>query len=316
MTIAEPIYTWESVVAVVPVPTSQQAALYTIQTDPADLIESGTRIRSGKILTDLVRWAGQVAEFLPKATKEQKKMLLGFSGGFFSVLVYEGVKLRDMVGARGGNVDDRETKRAGLIAAAAQSFADGQDERERLANALAGLAHVDPTVKDRLDLAVGRAGDAEELSRSLHALVELARGLRADPTSLTAQQLDDGGVDDAELKAIEVLADEVKTSAAKADGARAQGVVTQADLDLQDGICLAHMEKLRRIFNGAHDRDPTVPHLVSIATRRIFAPVKKKKEEGPAGPATPAAGATAEKPAAKPAGGGGATGGSGTNKPN
>lgn len=313
MTIAEPIYTWESVIAVVPAPTSKQSALYAIQTDPADLIESGTRIRSGKILTDLVRWAGQVAEFLPKATKPQRKMLLGFSDGFFSVLVHEGVKLRDMVEARGGNVDDRETKRAGLISAAAQSFADGQDERDRLANALAGLSHIDSTVKERLDMAVGRAGDAEELSRSLHALVELARALRADPASLTAQQLDDGGVDDAELKSIDLLADEVKTNAAKAEGARAQGVVTQADLDLQDGICLAHMDRLRKIFNGAHDRDPAVPHLVPIATRRIFAPVRKKKEEGTAGPAAPAA---AEKTAPKPAGGSGSTGGSGANKPN
>lgn len=277
MTIAQPIYTWENLLAVVPEPTDEQRALYAVLTDPDDLIESGTRIRSEKILTDLVHWGGQVAEFMPKATPAQKKLLLGYSEAFFRVAVHDGAKLRTMLASRGGNVDDRETKRAGLISAAAKSFAEGLDERDRLSNALVGLCAYDATLRERLDMAKGTVGDAAALTRALRALVELGRSLLADPKSTVAQQLAEGGVDEAELKLIEGVADEVSDSAANADGARAQGAVTQADLDLQDGICLAHMERLRKIFNGAHDRDPVVPNLVANATRRIFAPVKKKK---------------------------------------
>lgn len=55
--------------------------------------------------------------------------------------------------------------------------------------------------------------------------------------------------------------------------------MTQADLDQQDGACLAHMGRMMRIFNNAHEKDPAVPHLVALATRRIFSPNRKRPAE-------------------------------------
>lgn len=275
----EPTYTWEPLLAAVPPPIAEASALYALTDEPADLIETGARIRSEKILTDLVRWGGQVAEFMPKATAAQRRLLLGYSDAFFSVTVHEGAKLRSMLASREGGVDEREAARLAVLGAASQAQSEGMDERDRLSTALRGLQRYDKTLRERVDLARGTAGDATELVRSLRALVALARTLLAEPASIVAKQLVDGGVTDDELTDIAAVADTVETTAAAAAGARAQSPISQADLDRQDGTCLAHMGRLMRIFNGAHDKDPAIPHLVAIATRRIFSPNKKRPAE-------------------------------------
>ena len=43
---------------------------------------------------------------------------------------------------------------------------------------------------------------------------------------------------------------------------------------------LTHLERLMRIFNTAHERDPSIPQLVPIATRRIFSPNRRRAPEG------------------------------------
>ena len=277
----EHAYTWDFVLALVPAPTPEAVARYTLKTPTAELVELGATIRTEKVLTDLVRWSGQVAEFLPKVTPAQRRLLLGFSDSFFSVLVYEGKKLREMLESRSGNKDAREAKRVAVLGAAAKSYSDGMDERERLTNALVGVAEHDTgKLRERIDQAEGTVESAEDLVRSLKALAALARALLADPTTQVAQQLVDGGVTNEELDAFEATAEEVKSTAAAAAGARAQGAVTQAELDEQDAVCLTHMGRLMRIFRTAHSKDPSVPHLVPNSSRRVLAPSRKR-------PATP-----------------------------
>jgi hypothetical protein len=283
MPTTDPVYTWETLLAAVPAPTPEQTALYALTTPPADLIEAGAHIRTDKILTDLVRWGGQIAEFLPKATTAQRRRLLGFSEAFFRVTIHEGAKLRTMADSRSGKVDDREAERLALISAAAKAYGDGMDERDRLITALEGLRQYDSTLQERIDRARGRVADAASLERSIRALVKLAQTLLADSQSLLAQQLVDGGVTPQELADVEAAGEAAKTTDAAASGARAQGPVTQAELDQQDGVCLAHMGRLLRIFENAHEKDPSIPHLIPIATRRIFSPSRKR----PAEPAEP-----------------------------
>ena len=277
----EHAYTWDFVLALVPAPTPEAVARYTLKTPTAELVELGATIRTEKVLTDLVRWSGQVAEFLPKVTPAQRRLLLGFSDSFFRVLVHEGKKLREMLESKSGNKDAREAKRVAVLGAAAKSYSDGMDERERLTNALEGVAEHDTgKLRERIDQAEGTVESAEDLVRSLKALAALARALLADPTTQVAQQLVDGGVTNEELDAFEATAEEVKSTAAAAAGARAQGAVTQAELDEQDAVCLTHMGRLMRIFRTAHSKDPSVPHLVPNSSRRVLAPSRKR-------PATP-----------------------------
>ena len=62
--------------------------------------------------------------------------------------------------------------------------------------------------------------------------------------------------------------------------------MSQAEIDLQDGVCLAYLERVMRVWNRAHEHDPAILQLLPIATRRIFSPNRKRTAaEAPASPA-------------------------------
>ena len=284
-------HTWDALVKAVSAPTPEHLELYAIRTAPAALIERGSHIRSEKILTDMVRLGGIAAEFYPKATAAQRRLLLGFSSALLSVTVHSGVKLGEMLERRGATVGDREANLAADAATAATTYREGMEERDRLATALETAVDGDDTLETRLDSARSRVTDHATLTTSLLALVKLGRDLLLDKTSRAGRQLADGGLTVTELDEARALADRVKATGASVTGARTQGTVSQADLDLQDGICLAYLERTMKIWNGAHERDPSIPQLLPIATRRLFSPTRKKAAD-PAEKAAPAGAAT------------------------
>jgi len=282
-------------VQAVAAPTSAQLAMFAIRTSTAALIERGAHIRSEKIRTDMVRLCGTAAEFYPKATAAQRRLLLGFSSALLSVTVHSGVQLGDMLERRGSTVGDREAALAADTTTAETAYREGMEERDRLATALETAVDGDPTLETRVESARSRVTDNATLATSLLALVKLGRDLLHDKASLAGQQLAEGGLTAAELDELKALAARVKSSGANATGARVQGAVTPADLNLQDGICLAYLERMMKIWNGAHERDPAIPQLLPIATRAIFAPTRKRAAAPVA--EAPAAGEDAAEPA-------------------
>jgi hypothetical protein len=292
-------HTWEALLHAVHAPSKEQRLLYAIRTAPAELVDRGTHIRSEKILTDTVRLYGVAAEFWAKAAADQKRHLLGFSEALLRVAVYSAVELRDLVARRDAAVGARESAIAVGASAAAKDYADGMAERDRLATAIDAAVEGDVVLETRLDAARGRVVDAGSLAISLSALAKLAHELLHEKGSPVAAQLADGGLTNAEVKGAEALAAKVKASGALASGARAQGAVSQGDLDLQDGVCLAYLERVMKIFNGGHDRDPSIPQLLPIATRRLFSPNRKRAgDTATAGAATGATGAKGDEGAA------------------
>lgn len=281
-------HTWEDLVKAVSEPTAAQLDLYAITTAPAALVERGSHIGSDKIITDMVRLYGTAAEFYPKATPAQRGLLLGFSTTLLSVAVYSGVKLRGMVGHRGSTVDDREATKAADATTAATTYEEGIAVRDRLNTALEVAIDGDPTLSSRLDSARGRVQDHPALTTSLTGLVKFARALLHDKSSRVGARLSDGGLTDTQLDAVAALAAKVESTGAVATGARKQGPVSQAELDFQDGVCLAYLEKIMKVWNGAHEHDPAIPQLLPIATRPIFAPTRKRAAAAPAEPAAPA----------------------------
>jgi hypothetical protein len=281
-------HTWDALVKAVSDPTPAQLALYRIRISPAALIERGSHIGSEKIRTDMVRLCGIAADFYPTATPAQRRLLLGFSSAQLSVTVHAGVKLGTLLGVRDSTVGDREAHLAANTTTAATLYKEGMDERERLGTAIEIAVDGDPTLETRLNSARKRVSDHETLSDSLLALVKLGRGLLSDKASPAGQQLAEGGLTEAELDGATVLAAKVESSGANAAGARKQGAVSQADLDLQDGVCLTYLERMMKVWNGAHDRDPSIPQLLPIATRSIFAPTRKRAAAAELAPAADA----------------------------
>ena len=270
--------------------------MFAIRTSTAALIERGAHIRSEKIRTDMVRLCGIAAEFYSTATAAQRRLLLGFSSALLSVTVHSGVQLGDMLERRGSMVGAREATLAADTTTAETAYREGMEERDRLATALETAVDGDPTLETRVESARSRVTDNATLATSLLALVKLGRELLHDKASLAGQQLAEGGLTTAELDETKALAARVKSSGATATGARTQGPVSPADLNLQDGICLAYLERMMKIWNSAHERDPSIPQLLPIATRAIFAPTRKRA-------AAPAVEAPAGEGAAEPAGG-------------
>lgn len=297
--VAGATHTWEALVKAVPAPTPAHLELFAIRTPHAALIERGSHIRSEKILTDMVRLCSVAAEFHHKATAAQRRLLLGFSTALLSVTVHAGVKLAEMVGDRGSTVDEREATRAADVTTAATTYREGMDERDRLATALEIAVDGEPTLETRFDSARGRVMDHPTLTTSLLALVKFARGLLLDKASHAGRQLAEGGLTEVDLDETTALAARVKSSGANATGARKQGAFSKAEIDLQDGVCLAYLERIMKVWNGAHERDPSIPQLLPIATRRLFSPTRKPATEAPAavGAATDPAAVDGKNPA-------------------
>lgn len=283
-----PTHTWSSILTLVPPPTAAEVELYALDMPTSDLVERGAKIRSEKILTDLVRIGGMAAEFWTKATAAQKRHLLGFSWPLLQVLVHSGKKLADMLAARDAHADEREANRAAAIAIASATYTQGIDERDRLIVALESVETLVPGLEARIATARATVIDHHSLATSLQALLKLANELLSTPQSRAARQLHAGGLDANELNAIAIVANDVKSAGEHASGARKQGAVNQADIDLQDGTCLAHLERVMRIFNRAHERDASIPRLLPIAARRMFSMGRKATPEiAPAAPETP-----------------------------
>ena len=296
-------HTWEGLAQLVPAPTPAQLAMFAIHTPPAALIERGSHIRSEKIRTDMVRLCGIAADFYPTATPAQRRLLLGFSSALLGVTVYAGIKLGDMLEQRDSTVGHREGNLAADTTTAATIYDQGMAERESLATALDTVVKGHPTLETRVSSAHSRVTDHPSLTTSLLALAKVGHDLLSDKASLPGQQLAEGGLTLAELDEVTALAARVKSSGAVAGGARVQGPVSPAALNHQDGICLEYLERVMKVFNGAHERDPAIPQLLPIATRSIFAPTTRKQAAAPPADASPAeppadpAAATGKKPA-------------------
>ncbi len=184
------------------------------------------------------------------------------------------------------NRDEREINRSTAIAVADQAYKEGMDERERLVTALDGVADLEAGLEARIELAAGRVTDFATLSAAIASLSNLAQETLGRPNSKAAKQLLDGGLDADQVAYFADIATKVKMTGEQASGARTKGQVTQADLDLQDGICLALMGRVMKVFNRAHERNPSIPRLVPIATRRMFLSGRKQKAAVPEGEGT------------------------------
>jgi hypothetical protein len=191
--------------------------------------------------------------------------------------VHSGKKLADMLGQYDTTTDEREANRAAAIAVADKAYREGMDERDRLVIALEGVASLESDLETRIGTASGRVTDSASLAASLTGIVKVAKEIPARPESKAAKQLADGGLDEEQIAFFEATATKVKTTGEQAAGARTKGQVTQADLDLQDGVCLTLMDRVMKVVNRAHERDPSIPRLTPIATRRMFLSSRKRE---------------------------------------
>ena len=123
----------------------------------------------------------------------------------------------------------------------------------------------------KVTAAFSKATKPKPLAKATSLLLDVARAMLADKRSPLAARLAAENVTPSFVDGLATAGKALATAAEHTSGPRAAGPVTERDLDLQDGTCLAHMAWLYDYFGALHAKDPGAPHLVAIATRSYFA---------------------------------------------
>jgi len=273
-------YTWATIGARVASPTEDDQRLFGVRRTVTELREAGRQIGSDRVLTDGLRWLGQLVDFLhdvPGATG----LVFGFQPGLVRVLHAELRTLRALVAQRTSKAEAAEQYQAGVKALVDDL---GQSLRGRYTQRRAALLGA---VANEVDLTakVSRLPDArvmaDKLPGAVAALVSLIEDLssRSDTVGERVRargfsERDNGTLGDEAIRLHEAL--ELRNAPQGAS-------VDPKILDAQDGVCLTLMGHLLEMFDGAAEQ-PGVPRLVPIATRGYFG----RSNPAPAAPATPA----------------------------
>ncbi|MFT3769374.1 MAG: hypothetical protein QM820_28385 [Minicystis sp.] len=255
-------------------------------TSDAELVDVGRNILSARIVTDSSRLYNQAWDWWKQARTEQKKRLRGFSTKLLALAVHQALALEALDAAHAGNTKGAAASRDKSERTAEAIFNEALALRDQADSALHDVAGHDSALLAEADAARGTAGDGDELAAGLLGFAKLLKAwLKKGKTDKALR----GRLELAELDAgyateLEEGAAKVKDATAAAKKRPAGGKVTQGELDRADGINVLLLGQIIRAFDTAHDRDPTIPRLVPIATRRQFARSGKKKTvEGKAG---------------------------------
>ena len=273
-------YQWPEVVRAVGPATDADRKLFAVRAAPDHLLALGTKIASQHILTDALRWAGILADFVRTAPPELQREARGFAPGLLRVFVAEADKLRGMY-ERYSREKSAQRSTLAVGAATAQALhKEAVARRRQLRSVLLAAVEGDITLTQRLAAAYGTI-DENGVGGSLRSLCRLARELLENRD--IGPTLSAGAVDLTYLSALESLGTRVDGSRAEVSGARSRVAVSQPELDVQDGVCLLLMDRLRSLMAAAHEVNPLLPKLEPIASRGYFAPNKSKPKK-PAAP--------------------------------
>lgn len=277
----QPRHSWDALWRAHGAATDDDRLRHGILLSSEELVGKGRKIATSHIVTDLLHWAGQIHDFLEK--DRGKTNIVGFSEPKFRVIIEDGRKLVDLLTRHGSSSVKSKLAERGDEA----KLADATTRlRQRFDEVYAAFEHAcasDAAVRERLAATFTKAREPGALSASVLLVVEIAREVFTKPTSSRVLGLVDDGVTPDLIVALERDAKKVAELNARVSGPRVAGGVSQSELDRQDGVCLAHMERLRDVFNAARARHPSVPNLVPRGTRRLLTThnVRPKKSSSP-----------------------------------
>ncbi len=271
-------YTWATLGARVASPTEDDQRLFGVRRTVTELREAGRQIGSDRVLTDGLRWLGQLVDFL-HAEPNPSSLVFGFHPGVVRVLHAELRTLRALVAQR-----TAKTEAAGQYQAGAKALVDdlGQSLRGRYTQRRAAL--LGAVANDvELTAKVSRLPDArvavDKLPGAVAALVTLIEDLssRSDTVGERVRargfsERDNVTLGDEAIRLHEAL--ELRNAPQGA-------LVDPKILDAQDGVCLTLMGHLLEMFDGAAEQ-PGVPRLVPIATARFFGRISAPSDAPPA----------------------------------
>jgi hypothetical protein len=273
-------YTWEQLAAKIGDASEQEFEDFSVNVSTADLVKQGATVRSERILTDGLRWIGQIYQFWSKLKPAERAEFIGFSDARMRVLFARLRALKSAV-ARNAAAPNHAAALAKAVREAEETYRRGQRSRRRLVSALVQAAQSDASLAAQVAAANQPASDAAQLAKTLRALADVARAATASRAVATHGQLQRDGVTDAWLDQLVALAAALE-AAAGTGGKASEKPIPQSEIDRLDGVCLLVLQDVRRVFAAAQEEDPRVPTLVPLATRSVFGMSSGGPEEKPA----------------------------------
>jgi hypothetical protein len=237
-----------------------------VAADRAELTALGSEVGAGRIDADSARLYGQAGDFFAAASPVQKRALRGFTPNLLRIATWAARRSQLLWQQREQGLAEIQARKGQRVQDAEQARKRALAVRDQWRALLRALSAGDARRDSDIERAYGRAKEASELSRSLSALASLGRSYLVDHGH--AARARDSGLDTNFLAETERLAAAVPAQIATGVTAREDAAVTQAEVDLWDGVNLLLLGCILDLFEAAHVLDPSVPRLLPLALRR------------------------------------------------
>jgi hypothetical protein len=258
----------DALVARVGKPNPDLLAAILKDTSNDELVAKGAEIATSRLVVDGVRLYQQALDFFGEVSPQQHKLVRGASADLLAIAVQHLDTLRKMEANFHQKSQGHDSRRAAADEEAAQALSVAIALRDQSFRSMKDAAKSGPRVAE-VEEAFGAADPPEKLAASLDAIAKLLGEWRKSADQALVTRLDLANLD-AEYAAELTAAGLAVRKAAAAAAQRSDPKARQAALDREDGVQILLLGQIIRAFESAHDRDPTIPRLVPISTRRLF----------------------------------------------
>jgi hypothetical protein len=243
-----------------------------------ELVAAGAAVDTSRIDVDAARLIGQAIDFYQRATAEQRGHLRGVSRTMLRAMAWAAVQGHDAYLALHTGLTELRSTRYARRETSVSLASRGHAELVQLAEALRALAAGHAATIARIEHAAVQSHHADGLPAAIEELVKIGRAMLAKPSKAMLVRLADGeaGVSNDWLDACQDLARQIRDAGLTAQAPLPVMQLSQADVDRWDGINLALLRQLIRLFEAGHRVDPSIPRLVPLSLRAVFGHRKHK----------------------------------------
>ncbi|HRI63725.1 MAG TPA: hypothetical protein PK156_05790 [Polyangium sp.] len=241
-----------------------------------DFIAKGRRIGTPRLVKELARNYGIMVDWFAQGTPQQKE-LLGFVGA-------DWLRIAAFAAHQAETRHEELSKGTSLMTATKEVRTSHADDlmhrlklhRERIYTALQNVAAGLPQWKSRVDGAYSTPDTLVPMTDALDALAAVAEKMLTDATQGMTLRLARNNITATAIQSWRTMAQTARDAQKAANAVAPATTVTQADVDLWDGMAISLFEQFVDAVEDAHHIDPAIPKPSIIGLRSWFGRASKK----------------------------------------
>ncbi len=248
-----------------------------------DFIAKGRRIGTPRLAKEIARNYGVMVDWLNTATAQQKEVL-GFVGlDWLRIAAHAGRQAEIRHDNLGRGESEKAATKHVRVAKADEAMHLVKSTRERLYTALLNVAGGLAVWKARVEAAYATPDTQVPMTDAVDALCTIAEKMLAEPTAGMTIRLARNNITAQSISKWRELADSARVAKREADAVAPAPPVTQADIDVWDGIAITLFEQFVDAVEDARRLDPAIPAPSIIGLRNWFGR-RSHKDESPETP--------------------------------